>query len=266
MFDASRIFRTEGTFDLRRISKIISAGSGIIESLTPLIAHEDNHQLVVFKPAGWLSQPDDSGDLCVSDIFGAYIRQRYAKPGNVFCAAVHRLDRPASGLLVLARTSKGAARISLEIREGRFEKQYRVITDKPLPGQGGPARKAILTADMAKIDRIVRPVKPGYQQSASRTSAMQYALTATLVSDAGGHFQYSVEMETGKYHQIRALFAAHGCPLLGDLKYGGSRLPKHRDRLALMATKLKYRHPTTGQMQVFYIAPPSLALLDTYFI
>jgi hypothetical protein len=112
VFDASRIFEAEDNFSIARISKIVQGGKGIVAALSPLIVHEDNHQLVIFKPSGWLSQGDETGDLSVNEIFQAYLKEKYQKPGNVFCAAVQRLDRPACGLMVLARTSKAAARIS----------------------------------------------------------------------------------------------------------------------------------------------------------
>lgn len=263
MFDARPIFTANEAFDHRRISKIISAGGDCIAALAPLVVYEDNHLLVIFKPPGWLSQSDETGDMSVNEIFAAYLKQKYQKPGNVFCAAVQRLDRPASGIMVLARTSKAAARLSEEIRERRFEKRYRVLTSKPLPG----GNRVVLVADMAKIERLARKVNgaKGGKQAAQK-NAVEYALTARLIGRGKSAYQYEATIETGKFHQVRALFAAHGAPLLGDVKYGGTRLSTHRDRIALVASHLKFLHPTLKKPQVFYLDEATLQSLETYFI
>lgn len=258
MFDASRIFKAKDDFALSRISKIIRAGNPVVAALTPLVVHEDNHQLVIFKPAGWLSQTDATGDLSVNEIFQYYLKEKYAKPGNVFCAAVQRLDRPASGLMVLARTSKAAARISEEIREHRFAKRYHVLCTAALP-QGDNRRSIVLTGNMKKLDRMARLSK-------DKTTATQYSLTARPISEHDGIFQYEVEIETGKFHQVRALFAAHGAPLLGDVKYGGTPMKGHADRVALVASQLNFPHPTTKAPQVFYLSKSSLENLRSHFV
>lgn len=258
MFDASRIFAAEENFSIARISKIVHSGKGIVAALGPLVVHEDNHQLVIFKPAGWLSQSDNTGDLSVNEIFQAYLREKYHKPGNVFCAAVQRLDRPAMGLMVLARTSKAAARISEEIREHRFEKRYHVLTTKPLP-QGDNRRKVVLTGDMKKLARTAKPV-------AGEPGSSYYALSARFISQEHGIYQYEVEIDTGKFHQVRALFAAHGSPLLGDVKYGGKALAGRQRKIALVASKLGYAHPTLKTPQVFYLDAKTLNSLRSHFV
>jgi 23S rRNA pseudouridine1911/1915/1917 synthase len=266
VFDASRIIAAEESFDLTRISKIVQSGHGLIAALSPLVVHEDNHQLVIYKPAGWLSQPDQTKDLSVNEIFAAYIREKYAKPGNVFCAAVNRLDRPAQGLMVLARTSKGAARISAEIRHGRFEKKYRVLTTKPLLARGKIAEHIILSADMRKIDRMARLITNTIDAMGNAEPGERYLLSARLVAAEKDTFHYEVEIEGGKFHQIRALFAAHGAPLLGDVKYGGKLLSRRRGRIALVASFLRYRHPTAERQQLFSIEESILRKLPGYFI
>ncbi|MBN8219417.1 MAG: RNA pseudouridine synthase [Spirochaetes bacterium] len=263
MFDASPIFTAKEAFDLRRISKIIAGGTGVVAALTPLIAYEDNHLLVIFKPAGWLSQSDETGDPSVNEIFAAYLREKYAKPGNVFCAAVQRLDRPAMGLMVLARTSKAAARLSEEIRLRRFEKRYRVLTSQPLPGLAHAGARAVLVADMQKIDRLAQKAgarpKPG-----SKTA--QYMLSARLVHRGKSSYAYEVSIETGKFHQVRALMAAHGCPLLGDVKYGGKRVNGSGHSVELAAGYLRFMHPTLKKPQLHYLDEASLTAFEAYFI
>lgn len=260
MFDASRILVAGDAFDWRYYACIIQKQKPCVAALLPLVVHEDNHQLVVFKPAGWLSQPDATGDPPITEIFAAYLKEKYQKPGNAFCAAVQRLDRPAQGLMVLARTSKGAARISAEIRSGQFYKKYHVLTLKPLRAAGRISERMVLSADMQKIDRMARRVEniPATDSS----PGMRYLVTAQLVS-AGKVFQYEVIPEGGKYHQIRALFAAYGAPLLGDVRYGGP--PLQRGRIALLASLLRYRHPTTGSWQIFSIDDRTLARLPDFF-
>ncbi len=265
MFDASRIYGADDAFDLRRISKIIRSGGDIVAALAPLVVHEDNHQLIVFKPPGWLSQSDDTGDLSVTDIFAGYLRKKYHKPGKAFCAAVQRLDRPASGLMALVRTSKAAARLSEQLRLRTFEKNYLAITDKPLMGKNGAAKQIVLVADMEKIDRMA--VKRGAAaDTAEKQQASQYILTARLLGQSKGFFRYDVSIESGKFHQIRALMAAHGAPLVGDVKYGGKRLTSRRNALGLIAIRLCFKHPITGAQQIFEVDMASLRSLEHYFI
>jgi len=241
-------------FALRRISKIVRESGNVVEALRPLVVHEDNHQLIIFKPPGWLSQSDSTGDLSVNEIFAAYLKQKYHKPGNVFCAAVHRLDRVASGLLVLARTSKAAARISETMRAGKFAKRYHVLTTNPLP-EGDNRRSIVLTGDMKKMGRMAR-------RTDTPDADSWYALNARPI----GPNHYEVEIDTGKFHQIRALFAAHGSPILGDVKYGAKPLNREHDRIALIATNLKFEHPTLKKPQVFYVEANSLKNMRSYFI
>lgn len=256
VFDASRVFTAEDVFDLRRISKIVKSGKGCVAALSPLVVHEDNHQLLIFKPPGWLSQRDQTGDLSVNEIFAAYLKEKYQKPGNVFCAAVQRLDRPAAGLMILARTSKAAARISAQLSERTLEKHYLAITSAPLLGRHGVAKSIVLTANMAKVDRAAR---------ARPETGSQYLLTARLVGEAAGRYFYDVTIETGKFHQIRALMAAHGAPLIGDVKYGGLKLQHRKNAIGLIAIRLRYTHPTTGKEQVFS-APVDTGVINRYFI
>ncbi|MBS0617472.1 MAG: RNA pseudouridine synthase [Spirochaetes bacterium] len=265
MFDAAQVFRANGAFDLRRISKIVKSGSGIVAALEPLVAYEDNHLLVIFKPAGWLSQKDASGDLSVNEIFAAYLKEKYHKPGNVFCAAVQRLDRPAAGLMAIARTSKAAARLSAAIRERHFEKRYHILTHRPLNAAGVGSQKIVLMANMVKTGRSVHRADVPHNARA-KANSVPYMLSARLVRAVDNFFQYEVQIETGKFHQIRALCAANGAPILGDVKYGGIKLKKHDDRIALVASQIKFRHPTQEKDQLCYLHDSSLEKLESYFI
>ncbi|HRP70238.1 MAG TPA: pseudouridine synthase, partial [Turneriella sp.] len=192
MFDAMPILTAKNAFDYARISKIVLSGKNIVRFLAPLVVFEDNHLLVIFKPAGILSQSDKTGDLSVNEIFAAYLKEKYQKPGRVFCAAVQRLDRPASGLMALARTSKAAARLSEEIRATRFKKRYRVFTEKKLIG--GP--RAVLTAAMEK-----QSTKSGFKATLqTQNNSSLYVVSTRLVRSQHGVHEYDVSIDTGKFH------------------------------------------------------------------
>lgn len=267
MVDLAEILAAKDAFALSRISKTIRSGRGIYPVLKPLLVYEDNHLLTVFKPPGWLSQPDATNDLSVNEIFAAYLKEKYEKPGKVFCAAVHRLDRPASGFMVLARTSKAAARLSEEIRTQAFLKRYFVLTQKPLLAMGRISKKITLMADMQKIGRIAKRATGRAAPLGNEGAGEKYyVLTAELKHQDKTCFGYSVTIEGGKFHQIRALFAAYNAPIWGDVKYGGPALPKFRDRIALVCNHLLFNHPTQEKKLLFYLPEPDLARLPQYFI
>ncbi len=209
------------------------------------ILYEDNHLLAVNKPAGLLCQGDASGDPTILEMARAYLKQRYAKPGNVYLGLVHRLDRPVAGALVLARTSKAAARISAALRDGRVQKIYHaVVAGIPEPAQGR------LTHHLRKISRQRRSrVAPP-----TATGAREAVLDYRVIGQRAGASLIEVALQTGRGHQIRVQLAAVGCPILGDLKYGApTALPG--GAIALYARFLGFEHPTQAQ-RVEIVAPP----------
>ena len=204
------------------------------------VLYADNHLLVVYKPGGLPVQADASGDEDLLTQGKAWIRKEKNKPGDVYLGLVHRLDRPARGVVVLGRTSKAAARLSLQFREHTLEKIYRVVVHgKPKPPSG------TLRDWLESDERGSRIVVPGR----GKESVLDYRL---LESD-GARSLLEVTLHTGRKHQIRCQLAALGHPVLGDLRYGAPQpLP---DRcIALLAYRLTLTHPTTQERMTF-LAP-----------
>lgn len=206
------------------------------------VIHEDNHLLVVAKPAGLLSQGDASGDPSLVDLARDWLRERYAKPGNVYVGLVHRLDRNASGVVVLARTSKAAARLSACFRDERVDKTYLAVCEgRPQPASGALVHWLAGAGDARGVTRAELAPFPG-----GRESRLGYRV---LESAAGGSL-VEVRPETGRRHQIRAQMALCGHPLLGDVKYGAVRRLSGR-RVALHALSLVIAHPVGGRAMRF---------------
>lgn len=216
------------------------------------IIYEDNHVLVVKKPAGILSQADDTGNPDLLSLLKADIKLRYQKPGAVFLGLVHRLDQPVAGLMVFARTSKAAARLSEQVRSHQLGKHYlAVVSGCPVPASGH------LEDDLEKDRQAnrVRVVETGRGQPA-------YLDYEVIASDPGRNCSLvRITLGTGRSHQIRVQFASRGWPLLGDQRYGpDSRDDKQKSKvrmdLALFAYRLSFKHPTRDEFLDFSILPP----------
>lgn len=209
------------------------------------VLYEDNHVIVVLKPQGIPSQADKSGDDDMLGIVKAYIKEKYLKEGNVYLGLVHRLDRPTGGVMVFARTSKAAARLSDQIREGVMEKRYlAVLTAKP------NAKKARLTHYLVKdqANNMVKVVPM------TTDGAKKAILDYNVIEDsAEGLYLADIELHTGRSHQIRVQMSTVGAPLYGDVKYGASAA---YGNLALWAYELCFRHPTTNKILRFRVYPP----------
>ncbi len=203
------------------------------------ILYEDNHLLAVHKPAGLLAQGDRSGDETLVEVVGSYLKHKYAKPGRVYLGLVHRLDRNVSGVVLLARTSKAAGRLSGQFRDGTVDKVYQAVV-MGRPSSGGGELRGWLAAkgDPRGVTRAALKPFPG-----ARESLLRY----NVVESRGGWSLVEIRPVTGRRHQIRAQFALAGHPLLGDVKYGSQRrLADHR--LALHALSLTVFHPVGGKM------------------
>ena len=209
------------------------------------VLFEDNHIIVAIKPAGVLSQSDGSSDPDMLTILKAYIKEEYSKPGEVYLGLVHRLDRPVSGVMVFARTSKAASRLSEQIRMRKVEKIYRCVVKGILEGEG--RLENFISKDEDKnIVTVIDKEKPGY-----KASYLDYRALASK----DGFTMVEVKLGTGRSHQIRAQMAHSGYPLIGDQKYGDK--DKRCKDIALEAYKLSFEHPVKREFITFEAPLPS---------
>jgi len=200
------------------------------------ILYEDNHLLCLYKPAGLLVQGDRSGDLSLLEIGKLWLKQHYRKPGRVFLGLVHRLDRPAAGVVLFARTSKAAARLSEQFRTAQVEKLYlAVVEGHPRAGEG------ILEHQIERREGSSRIASAG-ALGKTQTARLRYR----VIERSSDRSLVAVRLETGRKHQIRLQLAAHGTPLVGDLRYGASQ-PLSARQIALLAWRLCVHHPTRRQ-------------------
>lgn len=209
------------------------------------VLYEDNHIIVVIKPAGVLSQSDGSNNPDMLSILKAYIKEKYSKPGEVYLGLVHRLDRPVSGVMVFARTSKAASRLSEQIRTRKVEKIYRCVVKGVLDGSGR-LLNYICKDEESNIVTVAGSPKPGYKESYLDYRAIESKEGVTLVE---------VKLGTGRSHQIRAQMAYNGYPILGDRKYGDA--DRNCKDIALEAYKLSFEHPVKRESVTFEAPVPS---------
>jgi len=206
------------------------------------VIYEDNHLLVVNKPAGQLVQGDQTGRGTLLEEARGWLKEKYAKPGRVFLGLVHRLDRPASGVLVLARTSKAAARLSAEIRSHRPRKIYWAQVAGEVPPQG------------TWNDRIER--KEFSSRLVAAPAGREALLNYQRLAFDRGVSLVEITLETGRHHQIRVQFAHRGFPILGDRRYGSQQFFAD-DAIALHARAMFIHHPTLGEEMHFVAEPPA---------
>ena len=209
------------------------------------VLYEDNHIIVVMKPQGIPSCGDESGDDNLLERVRRYIKEKYEKPGNVFVGLVHRLDRPTGGVMVFAKTSKAAARLSQQIRDGEFEKKYLTVV------VGRPKEESATLVHYLKKNTVNNSV---YLCSAATEGAKRAELDYTLLETQGPVSLVKVLLKTGRGHQIRVQMQAIGNPVFGDVKYGGDLAKGYN--MALWAAELRFEHPTTGDKMVFISYPP----------
>ena len=201
------------------------------------ILYEDNHLLAINKPANLLVQGDRTGDRTLLDLARASLKDRHAKPGQVYLGLVHRLDRPVTGVIVLARTSKAAGRLSRQFREGLVRKQYLAVV-QGAPPVGGDELMHHLAASGDRHGVTRAAVAPF---AGSRPARLRYLVTGR----APGRSRLEIELLTGRRHQIRAQLALVGWPVLGDVKYGARR-ESALAGIALHAWRLTLDHPVGG--------------------
>lgn len=209
------------------------------------ILHEDNHCLAVNKPARLLTMGDATGEQTLLELAKEYVKRKYDKPGAVFLGVVHRLDRPVSGVVLFARTSKAAARLSEQFRVRTVEKVYRAIVEGVPPERDAVLQDWLWKDPGRNVTQVVREGTPGAQQAALAIKRLRTKGSRSLVE---------VRPVTGRSHQIRVQLGSRGWPILGDFKYGST----HRldGSIALHASSLTFQHPTTKERIVVRAAEP----------
>ncbi len=199
------------------------------------VIYEDNHIIVVNKAPGEIVQGDKTGDKPLSEQVKEWIKEKYAKPGNVFCGVVHRLDRPVGGLVVFAKTSKGLSRMNEMFRNGDVHKTYWAITKNMPPEQEGTLTHYITTRE--KINK-------SYASTTPKEGALKAQLKYKVIARSDRYTLLEINLLTGRKHQIRVQLSAIGCPVKGDLKYGAER-SNPDGSISLLARKIQFVHPVS---------------------
>ena len=201
------------------------------------VVYEDNHIIIVNKQSGEIVQGDKTGDTPLSDIVKQYIKEKYNKPGNVFLGVVHRLDRPVSGLVVFAKTSKALSRLNEMFRTGDVHKTYWAIVKK-----NDIAPEATLTDWLTRNERQNK----SYAHNREVPGAKKAVLSYKVRSMSDNYMLLEVQLMTGRHHQIRCQLAHMGCPIKGDLKYGSPR-SNPDGSISLMSRRVEFVHPVSKE-------------------
>lgn len=237
--------------------------------LDPTVLYEDNHLLIVSKPAGWLVQGDRTGDQTLADWGKDYLKKKYDKPGAVFLGVVHRLDRPVSGVVAMARTSKALARMNQLFKTRRVTKTYWALVQTP-----PPQPEATLIHWLIKDSAKNKVTAFHSEKKDSKQAELLYRLlvnknspsprsTAALLPNGERIYLLEVKPITGRSHQIRVQLAAMGCPIVGDVKYGFAA-PNADASIGLHARQLSFVHPVKREPMSFRADVPSLDLWQPF--
>lgn len=201
------------------------------------IIYEDNHIIIVNKAPGEIVQGDKTGDKPLVETLKQWLKEKYNKPGNVFCGVVHRLDRPVGGLVVFAKTTKALTRLNEMFRNGKIEKTYWALSrNKPEQSEGRLVHFITTTEHNNK----------SYASLTERGNSKRAVLTYRLLGSSEHYNLIEVKLETGRKHQIRVQLSAIGCPIKGDLKYGDKR-SNPDGSISLMARRIRFVHPVSKQ-------------------
>jgi len=218
------------------------------------VIYEDNHIIIVRKEAGEIVQGDKTGDIPLSEAVKAYIKEKYGKPGNVFVGVPHRLDRPVSGIVVLARTSKALSRLSEMFRTGEVKKTYWAIV-KNMP----PKSEDELVHYLVRNEKQNKSYAYDKEAPDSKKAILHYK----LIGKSDNYFLLEVDLKTGRHHQIRCQLAKIGCPIKGDLKYGAER-SNPDGSICLHARKVSFLHPVKKVMIEAEAVVPQTSLWTSF--
>lgn len=210
----------------------------------PAILYEDNHIIIVNKRSSDLVQGDVTGDEPLDDKVRSYIKEKYNKPGDVFLGVVHRLDRPVSGCVVYARTSKALSRLSELFRTREVKKTYwAIVSERP------PAEEGTLSNYLKKNEQQNKSYVYATEVKGSKLAELSYRVLARSEK----YYLIEVDLQTGRHHQIRAQLAAAGCPVRGDLKYGSKR-SNEGGGISLHSRRVSFVHPVKNE-EISVVAP-----------
>jgi len=209
------------------------------------ILYEDNHIIVVLKPQNVASCGDESGDKNLLDMIKEYIKVTYNKPGNVYVGLVHRLDRPTGGVMVYAKSSKAAARLSEQLREGAVDKRYLAVVCGAMENERGQLINYLKKNPVNNMVYISNKYDEGAKEASLDYSVLDFNMGYSLVE---------IKLHTGRSHQIRVQMAGISRPVFGDMRYGGANAKK--GKLALWAYSLSFYHPVTKEKLKFIYIPP----------
>ncbi len=218
------------------------------------VLYEDNHIIAVNKAAGEIVQGDKTGDKSLCDAMKAYLKEKYAKPGNVFVGLPHRLDRPVSGVVVLAKTSKALERLNEMFRTGAVKKIYWAIT-KEHPAQP----EAELECWIYRNEKMNKSFAYPKEVKGSKKALLHYR----HIASSQNYNLVEVELKTGRHHQIRCQLASIGCPIKGDLKYGAKR-SNPDGSISLHARYIEFIHPVSKELIQITAPLPADKLWHTF--
>ena len=211
------------------------------------VIYEDNHLLVVEKPVNVLSQGDDTNDKDMVNLLKDYIKVKYNKPGNVFIGLVHRLDRPVGGIMVFAKTSKAASRLSEQVRNKSFKKTYRAVLNGNMRKDSDTLKDYLYKNKKTNMVSVVNK---------NHKDAKDAELSYETIAKNEKFSMVQVDLKTGRPHQIRVQFSSRNHPLFGDQRYG-QHINKKGDQIALWSYKIEITHPTTKEKMEFICNPPN---------
>ena len=201
------------------------------------VLYEENHIIIVYKEAGEIVQGDKTGDEPLSEIVKRWIKDKYQKPGNVFLGIVHRLDRPVSGLVVFAKTSKALTRLNNMFRNGEVHKTYWAIVTRP-PFE----KEATLTDWLVRNERQNKSYAYNHQIPTSKKSILHYK----VINQSERYTLLEINLMTGRHHQIRCQLSNMDCPIKGDLKYGAQR-SNSDGSISLLSRRIEFIHPVSKE-------------------
>ena len=214
------------------------------------VIYEDNHLIAVNKTCREIVQGDKTGDTPLSDMLKVWIKEKYCKPGNVFVGVAHRLDRPVSGLVLFAKTSKALARLNEMFRTGEIKKTYWAIVKNCPPTEGGTLEHWLVRNEKQN---------KSYAYAEEKPEAKKAILHYKLLAKSDNYYLLEIDLKTGRHHQIRCQLAKMGCPIKGDLKYGSERSNKDGG-ISLHARKAQFIHPVSKQPIEIIAAVPDDSL------